>query len=376
MINRKPFLLILLTATVLLFANCPKPPNSNNSLRIGAILDLTGPGASFGQMQRQGIDLAVEVINASPKCNLRIAAIIEDSRLDPKTALAAATKLIEVDKVSAVCSITGSSMALTTAPLFNQAKIPIVDSLSSAAALTSEGGPFYFRIQPSDNFAGEYLVTWAKENPTVSRAAIVSADSDWGQGLRDSITGSARNKGLIIIDTETAKLGETDFRSMILRIRRQNPDLLFLVAHPQEAGLIIKQMAELNYKLPTMGSDTLSTEEVRTAAGKALDGVMFCLTSAGSGKSYEDFQNRFRSRYGKDATINSIKPYDSVMILYDTACKTGPSAEQIYSSLQGLTSFQAISGNISFDKNGDISTPQYDRLIYRGDTFSKIGSPN
>src|SRR5207244_3363323 len=128
-------------------------------------------------------------------------------------------------------------------------------------------------------------------------------------------------QGLTILTTESARLGETDFRPTILRIRRMSPDLIFLVAHPQEAGLIIKQLAEMNYKIPLMGSDTLSTDEVRTAAGKALDGVMFCLSSPGGGSGYDDFQKKFTKRFGKEATSNSIKPYDTVMLIYDTACK-------------------------------------------------------
>jgi branched-chain amino acid transport system substrate-binding protein len=363
---------LLLGVTVIGFTNCPGPNSRNNILKIGAILDLTGPAASFGQMQRQGIELAVDNINSSPRCGYTVSPIIEDSRLDAKTAITAATKLIQQDKVSAVCSITGSSMALTTAPLFNQAKVPVVDSLSSAPGLTSDGGAYYFRVQPSDNFAGSYLVQWARENSSLKRAAIIYAESDWGQGLRDSISSASKAQGLNILTAEAARLGETDFRPTILRVRRMNPDLIFLVAHPQEAGLIVKQLAELNYRIPIMGSDSLSTDEVRTAAGKALDGVMFCLSSPGEGSIYDNFQKKFKERFGKEATINSIKPYDTVMLIYETACKSGPNPDEIRKALEQVKDFQGISGPIAFDENGDILNPKYDRFIYHGETFTKV----
>ena len=343
-----------------------------NVVKIGALLDLTGPAASFGQMQRQGIELAVADINAAPSCKYRPQLVIEDSRLDPKLALGAATKLAHDDQVSAISSITGSSMAMVTAPVFGAASIPVVDSLSSAPSLTGQGQGYYFRIQPADTYAGKYLVEWAAESGKVNRIAIIYADSDWGQGLKESLTSAARAHRMDITITESARPGDIDFRPALLRIRRQAPDLLFLVAHPQESGLIIKQLGTLGYKVPVMGSDSLSTDEVRTAAGVALNGVRFCLSSTGSGPAFESFRKRFKMRYGIDPTVNSIKPYDTVTIIYQAVCKVGPEGKAIQNFLRTLTGFEGIGGPVSFDEHGDIRSPRYDRFEYQGSTFLQV----
>ena len=267
------------------------------TVRFGSILDLTGPAASFGQMQRQGLELALEETQQSD-CDWKVDLIIEDSRLEPRLALAAVNKLIEVDRVSAITSVTGSSMALTISPVAGRASVPIVDSLSSAPALSEEGGEYYFRIQPPDTYAGRHLVNWAGELGAQT-VATVYADSDWGQGLREAIRHELEQHHLELVLEEAARPGEIDFRTIILRLRRADPDLLFLVAHPQEAGLFLRQASEAGLDVMVVGSDSLSTEEVRTAAGSALDGVLFALASEGAGPRLEDFRERFRRKYAE-----------------------------------------------------------------------------
>lgn len=337
---------------------------------VGTILDLSGPAASFGEMQLQGMRLALEDI-ATSSCPYKIDLIVEDSRLDPKLALAAAGKLFDSDKVVALSSITGSSMALTVAPAAKRAHVPIVDSLSSSPALSHDGGDFYFRVQPPDTYAGVYLVRWARELG-MRTSAVVYADSDWGQGLRDAIVDAAGKEGLTVILREPAKPGDVDFRALLARVNAAHPEVVYLVAHPQEAGLFIKQAAEAGLRMRIMGSDSLSTEEVRTAAGRAVDGVMFALSAAGSGSAAERFQSRFQSRYGTQASANSIKPYDALMLLHHVVCTTGPSPAAIRSGLRQLKGYKGISGVISFDEHGDPVMPEYDRFVYKGTSYARM----
>jgi len=348
-------------------------PNKPRNLRLGAILDLTGPAASFGQAQLKGIELAVAEINQSPPCPINISAHVEDSRLEARRALGAATKLVEHDHVSAIVSITGSSMALATANYFNRVRVPVIDSLSSAPALTTEGGDYYFRIQPSDSYAGTFLIRWSLSHLRPKKVAIVYADSDWGQGLRDAILAAARESSVKVVASEKAKLGQIDFKPILLRIRREEPEVLFLVAHPQEAGLVLKQMAELGYDVTVLGSDSLSTDEVKTAAAGTLDGVRFCLAAEGSGPILDAFERKFLARYGEEPDINSVKPFDAVRIATQAACESSTDKpSDIRAALTKIRNFPAITGSVSFDQYGDIVDPRYECFVYRGESAEKM----
>lgn len=363
-------ILILALAVILSIYQPWNQRESSQQPRVGAILDLTGPAASFGAMQQQGMQLALEDIRDSD-CAEDLELIVEDSRLDARLALSAVSKLIESDSVIALTSITGSSMALAVAPIANRERVPIVDSLSSSPALTTDGGEYYFRIQPADSYAGTYLVDWAIELGTRS-SAIIYSDSDWGQGLRDAIRAMASERGLAIELEDRVRPGDVDFRAMIARLRSSPADTVFLLAHPQEAGLFLRQAGESRLPMRILGSDSLSTQEVKTAAGDFLDGVLFALSSEGSGEMLENFRARFRERFGADANANSIRAYDALMLIHRVVCDTGSNREAIRAALDSLEGYEGVSGPLSFDSNGDVADPAYDRFVYVGGAYRRL----
>lgn len=335
-----------------------------NVIKIGSILDLTGPAASFGEMQLQGLNLAVAEIQ-NDDCPVTVELIVEDSRLESKLATTAANKLIDVDGVSAITSITGSGMALQIAPIVNRKQVPVLDSLSSSPALTDEGGAYYFRVQPDDYYSGRYLVDWIKSED-FSSVFIVYADSDWGQGLLNAISDSTRESGIAVIGTERVKRGDFEFRPVLARIRESNPDAIFLVANPQESGIFIRHAKDFGVQVPIYGSDTLSTKEATEAAGDAINSVRYVLASEGEGTKLKSFSAVFREKYGSEPSSNSIRPYDALMVLNHIACRNGTNRESLFEGLKELQGYKGIVGEIEFDENGDIVSPAFSRYEYNG----------
>src|SRR6218665_2036393 len=94
----------------------PRPGLAQASMRIGAVLPLTGPSATIGEDIRRGIMLGVDEVNASGGVlGKKLALIVEDSANNPTTALTAARKLATVDKVPAVIGEYSSSITLPMA---------------------------------------------------------------------------------------------------------------------------------------------------------------------------------------------------------------------------------------------------------------------
>lgn len=336
---------------------------AENILKIGSILDLTGPAASFGEMQLQGMNLAVAEIN-NDKCPISIELVVEDSRLESKLATTAANKLVNLDKVAAISSITGSGMALQVAPIANENKVPVLDSLSSSPALTQDGGAYYFRVQPDDFYSGRFLVEWAKVEG-ISSAFIVFQDSDWGQGLLKAIEASAANVGIEVEGSERVKQGDFEFRPALARIKEISPDVIFLVANPQESGVFISQMNDFGIDIPVYGSDSLSTAEAKEAAGKAIESTRYVLASESAGNTFDAFREKFINEYGAEPSSNSIRPYDALMVLNHIACSKGVSREAVYRGLDELQNYQGVLGEIEFDEFGDISNPSFSKYEFR-----------
>src|SRR3712207_7196135 len=68
--------------------------------------------------------------------------------------------------------------------------------------------------------------------------------------------------------------------------------------------------------------------------------------SPGEGQSYDKLQQEFRRQYGEQATVNSIKPYDAVMIVYEAVCRSGPEPESIQD--RKSTRLNSSHANISY----------------------------
>ena len=96
--------------------------NEQETLKIGAILPLSGDVAVYGNNTKKGIDLAVDEINKTGGVNgKKIEIIYEDSKAEPKTGVTAMHKLIK-NKVQAVIDNSVSSVALAIAPIGDKIK--------------------------------------------------------------------------------------------------------------------------------------------------------------------------------------------------------------------------------------------------------------
>ena len=188
----------------------------------------------------------------------------------------------------------------------------------------------------------------------------------------EAIGEAAAEGTLNIVFRERVRQGDADFRAPLARLRRLSPSVAFLVANPQESGLLLRQMRESGLQLPIIGSDNLSAHEVITGAGEAVNGAMFALSSPGQGTRFERFRDRFRERYHAQVSTNSVRAYDALMLVHHVMCTVGAEREAIQKGLESLPSYDGVSGKISFDRHGDIHDPAFDRFVYEGRRYSLV----
>jgi len=341
-----------------------------NVVKIGAILSLTGDAASYGDMMKKGMDIAVEEINTSGGINgIPINIIYEDSQFDPKKAVSAFMKLTNIDGVKVITGITGSKNALSVVQKAIKQKVVIIDALSSSAKLTEVGGEYYFRIMPSDLFAGNFVAEKAFQRGK-RKAAVFYANDDWGLGIMNSAKAKFESLGGQVVATEAIEPRVKDFRSIIKKVMITDPDVIWLFAYAPEAGPIVKQLREQGYNsVPIIGSDNLSAGEFANIGSSTIEGVEFVLPVEGEGEIYEAFRENFKRKFGEYPSINSIKSYDVVMLAAQAIKKVGYYPEKISRYLREQQEFIGASGKIIFDEHGDIMNPAYQVMIYHNGKY-------
>ncbi|MDP3794172.1 MAG: ABC transporter substrate-binding protein, partial [Candidatus Uhrbacteria bacterium] len=167
-------------------ANEPVAPKvvESSEVTIGWIGPLTGDAAAYGIPLQKATMLAAEEINAAGGVGgKKLVVAYEDGNCDGKGGAAAAQKLISINKVQIIIGGTCSGETLGFTPIANENKVVVFSPSASSPDLTTKGGDYAFRFYPSDALAGKVAASYAMDTFKAKKAAVITANTDYAQGL-------------------------------------------------------------------------------------------------------------------------------------------------------------------------------------------------
>ncbi len=181
--NRTPVALVCTVLAVLLLSPTVVVADPQaDTIKLGAVIPLTGELAKFGEMQKNSYLLALEEINSAGGVNgSKLELLIEDDTGKPEVGRAAVEKLISQDKILVLTGGYSSSVTYGMAAAAQQRKIPYVSHTGAADNITEKGWDYVFRInQPaSEYFKG--LVSFLKEVAHPKTAVVIHENTLFGQ---------------------------------------------------------------------------------------------------------------------------------------------------------------------------------------------------
>ncbi|MEK7399320.1 MAG: penicillin-binding protein activator [Candidatus Poribacteria bacterium] len=365
-------IIIILALFSILLVGCGK---LSKNLKFGFIGPLTGPAAAWGIAQKNGIEIAVEELNSAGGINGRKVEIIyEDSQMDSNKAILAMKKLTGVDKVPVVFGETASAQTLAIAPVANTAKVVLLSPISSSTAITGTG---VFRISPADNFQASIAAKLAV-NKGYKRGAIIYTNDEWGKGLTDGFKKNFTSLGGTIVSSDGTEGSTRDFRTQLTKVRESNVDFLYIPLHPDSAVPVLQQAKELGLTVPILGTDAFSEPTIVQIAKKAAEGIVYVVAKSPSGKSFEDFSKKYHDKFSEAANYNAAAGYDAVMVITEAIKKAKSiKGEDIKSALYTIKDYSGVSGVITFDANGDVTSKEFESMVIKdGKGVSYSGIPS
>lgn len=341
-------------------------------IKIGASFPLTGEVASYGQRAQRGIEIALEEINkAGGVKGKKIKVIFEDDRNDSKTGVSIITKFATVDKIPVVLGSAGSSVSLAMAPVADQNKVVLLSPISSSVKLTTEGGPYFFRVCPADDAQAKILAQWVLEKGH-KRVAIVYTNNNWGKPLAESFTKYYEERSGKVIISEAVEEKASDLRSILTKIKSAKLNVIVSPTYPVEGGNLLKQAKELGVKAVFFGGDNWDAPEFLTAAGEAAEGAFFVDPSEPKGEKFSSFVKRYKSKYGEEPDINAAFGYDALIAVTEAIEKCNTiDGSSVKDALHNVV-FDGASSQIEFDENGDLKAPAFDRNVIKNGKKVKI----
>lgn len=216
---------------------------SAQEIVIGALLPLTGPAAPIGLEEQQGIQFAIDKVNAAGGIKGRqIKVIYEDSQGKPDVGVLAFNKLVDLHNVPAVMTAF-SSVSLAIAPLATRKKVLVVNPAAQSNQL-ADASPYMINTIP---LVGDETAVLAKYLYGVAgkkTAAVVYENASAGTDGRDDFKKAFTALGGTIIADEAVEFGQTNFRPTLLKVAAAKPDLVYFVltvGHPT----LVEQVSQI-----------------------------------------------------------------------------------------------------------------------------------
>lgn len=333
-----------------------REPSETGPIKIGAIAPLTGDAAAIGSVARAGIELAVEEINAAGGINGReLHVTYEDGQCNAQAANSAATKLIDIDKVSAIVGGVCSTETAAFAPKAMQSKVVVISECSSAPSLTGTGA-YFFRVYPSDAYQGIFAAEYAYNTLGARNVAILYHNNDWGMGIKDVFVRRFQELGGKIVVEEGATQTETDYRTQLSKIATAKPDHIYAPTYPAGGTILLKQASDMGLRVPVLGGDAWSDTKFQAdVAGIPFD-ILFAQSKPGSDSSFSS--KLLAKTGGQEVPLCAPQAYDATYVLADALKRAGTDPDRLADAIRA-TNRTGVSGRISFDQNGDMTSASY-----------------
>lgn len=362
-----------LLGVLLLLAACAAPPA--DPFTIGAIEDLTKQSAIHGNNARSGIELAVQHINEQGGIGGRpLKVLFEDEQCDPKMAVAATRKLVQAG-VPVILGPTCSSSALAIAPITEEAGIVLLASVPSTPHLREAGGSV-FRNRAAGDADGKKMAEFASEELDAMTAGVIYVNLDNGIGYKNAFEKRFEDLGGTIVLSLPIELDQTDFRTELLKVKDEGPDVLFIAS--QTGHLVVKQAGEIGIESHLIGPITMETPEMLSVAGDAAEGIYYshpAFDPLSGEEIVQEFQQEYLDAYGKMAEIRAAESYDAVMLIADAMRECATRADCIRDHLYGVANYTGVSGKTTFDEYGEVDKPLVIKTVRNGEFVALDPSP-
>jgi len=340
----------LATATLAL------PAAAQETLKIGAPVTLSGPGAAWGQAMKNAAELAADKVNAAGGLEVagkryKVQIVPYDDKYQAGEAVTVSNRLVFEDKVKFFIGPTGSAPTLAVQPITEKNGVLISTLGFTPKALGAEK-PLSFRPVITTLEFAEPQIQWLVKSLGVKKAGGLFPNDESGQVIARDLEAAYKKAGGELSVKEFFERDRVDFVPLLTRMLARGIDAIELDGNsPGTAGLITKQARELGFKGRIVRTGGPATAEIIGVAGKAASEGMFVHAvldpSLPGTKAYLDMYN---AKY--KAAPNGFSPayYDFTGMLFEAMKRAGTVTDtaQVAKALESMKDYDGALGKLSW----------------------------
>ncbi len=342
----------LLAASLL----APAVPAMAADVTIGAAAPMTGPRALLGRNFRQGVDMAIEEINAAGGVlGGKLSVQIEDDMGDnPNAAINAVTKLMQVEKVPLMLGPHYSVAQLATQKTYCDGSIISVTG-ASGVPVTQNGCNFVIRVRANDIIQSKALVEYARATLGIDKIGVLYINDDFGKAGADRVVLALKDAGLEPVAVETHNTQDKDFSAQLAKLQNAGAKLTIMWTHDTEAALIVRQAAQLGLDMRFAGSTSLSEPSFVKLAGPAAEGVISAndFVASNPDAGIQEFVKAYEAKYNMGPEIWAAAYYDATHLAAKAINAAGSSEPAKVREAFKTVDHEGLLGKYRCEDNGD-----------------------
>ena len=346
MITRRLFIVGTAAAAVI-----RTPAHAAEIVKIGLILPMTGPFASTGRQVQAGIN-AYMALNGNSAAGKTVEVVLRDDAGTADQTRRIAQELVVNDGANILMGFGLTPLAMSVAPVLNQAKVPAIITSATTSAIMSKSD-YFARTSMAGPQSAVPVATWAVENG-IKRTVTLVTDYGPGHDIEKGFTDEYKAKGGEIVEAIRVPLQNPDFAPFLQRVRDAKPDALFVFVPSGVGALFMKQfiargLADAGIRLIATGDVT--DDDLLQNIGPAALGI---ITGHFYSANHDSPENKAFVAEVRKAN-NDMRPnfmcvggYDAMHLAYAALEKTGGDTD-------GTKLIEAIKGQSWVSPRGPVS---------------------
>ncbi|MCP4690028.1 MAG: branched-chain amino acid ABC transporter substrate-binding protein [Desulfobacterales bacterium] len=349
---------------------------SAKTLKIGSMSPLTGPYAADGNDIKNGVLTAISLMEEAggiPGYD-KIELYPQDTACDPKQAVAAANKLINLE-VAGVIGAYCSSSTIPASETLAEEDIPMLTPASTNEKVTERGLPYMFRACGRDDdqskVAGKFVADYLKAKTIF----IVDDKTTYSQGLATNVAKECEKLGVKVLGHDHVNQGDKDFSAILTMVKKANPDVFYMCLQNHSSGSIMAiQAKRMNLKAKILSQDAMFHPNFIKVGKSAAEGVYVTYGSVDeTTTAYKKYADKFTKNYG-DIGAYATYAYDAATVLLNGIKSAGSTDPAKVKAEIMKMDFEGAAKRIKFKENGD-SSSNYIVFLIKDGKYTKFWDP-
>ena len=346
----------LLVAAVGVAACSASLSGQADAIKVGFNVPLTGFAAADGKSARIGAELAVEQVNAAGGINGKnLELVIYDDQASPKESAPLAAKLITQDDVVAGISGSYSGATRAAATIYQENGTPYISAYAVHPDIT-RSGEYVFRTSFMGEVQGRAGAKLVGEMMGKKRVSVITLANDFGKSLEAGFKEKASEYGIEILGEYDYSIKDREFGPIVSKVKAESPDAIYASGYFFTAGPLVTQLREAGVTVPIIGQEGYDGEMFIKIAGDAAEGVIITtsLDRDSNDPLAQAFITGFQAKSGYPADMVSASTHTAVLVLAEALKQVDPNDKAALRQAIASTSINAATGNISFNKLGEV----------------------